>query len=206
MLNALAQLTRRNFERSAIPKHRPPHRPVRRWAFRHADQRPRLVDLRSETAAHARIVPAPASTSPAPSPTAPFKRAGYRARRPRRADPHRGWTSTTNRPVALGNHVEDTVRRPAPSCKTERTRHARRHPRHLGRRVRPNRLLAGHADARSNYAATITRAISACGSPAAAQGVSPTVNRRLQLQHSSTSRAICSICTQPVLKCLGIDH
>ena len=50
----------------------------------------------------------------------------------------------------------------------EAARPARRHAGHLGRRVRPHGLLPGHADRRRTTAATIIRAASPSGWPAAA--------------------------------------
>ena len=64
-------------------------------------------------------------------------------------------------------------RRPAllgPDPGPEAARAARRDAGHLGRRVRPDDLLAGRPDARRTTAATIIRAASRCGWPAAARG------------------------------------
>ncbi len=77
----------------------------------------------------------------------------------------------------------------------------------MGRRIRPHGLLAGHADARPTTAATTTRAISACGWPAAAS--------RAAIVHGETDDFSYNIVKDPVhvndlnatiLHCLGIDH
>ena len=80
--------------------------------------------------------------------------------------------------------------------------HARRDAGHLGRRVRPDDLLAGRPDASRTTAATIIRAASRCGWPAAARGrarstarptTSPTTSSRTR-STSTTSTPRCCTC------------
>ena len=52
-------------------------------------------------------------------------------------------------------------------------RHARRHARHLGRRIRPHDLFARRLSAKKTTAAIIIRAASPCGWPAAARSRAP---------------------------------
>ena len=82
---------------------------------------------------------------------------------------HNNWDTHANVAGRLPEPVQG--RRPGllrPDPGPEAARHARRDAGHLGRRVRPHDLLAGRAVARRTTAATITRAASPCGWPAAA--------------------------------------
>ena len=92
-----------------------------------------------------------------------------RARRALRADLSQqlGHARQRRRPAARPMpRRRSAVLRPDP--RPEAARPARRHADHLGRRVRPHDLLAGRPVARRTTAATITRAASRCGWPAAA--------------------------------------
>ena len=140
-----------------------PHRPVRD-GLPHADQSvPELTDLSDEPQDDARPV------------------RHRRRRRRRRLRPqlparpaawpsaacassssmHRGWDQHGSLPRQIRGQCSD-VDQPVgrPGQGPEAARPARRHARHLGRRVRPHRLQPGHAHRRRTTAATTTAAAS----------------------------------------------
>ena len=121
---------------------------------------------------------------------------------------HRGWDQHTNLPAQIAGQCRDTDQPSAgPARRPEAARPARRHARRLGRRVRPDRLLPGHADGRR---------LRPRPPPALLHGLAG--RRRHQGRLSPTARPTTTrynVAEDPVhvhdlhatmLHCLGIDH
>ena len=108
--------------------------------------------------------------SPAPSPPTACSRGGWpSAACASSSSITRAGTSTaTCRRTSAISASDDRPGLGRARHRPEAARPARRHARHLGRRVRPHDLLAGQARRRTTTAATITRAASRSGWPAAA--------------------------------------
>ena len=121
----------------------------------------------------------------------------------------RGWDQHNDLPRDLALQCQE--RRPAvggAGAGFETARAARRHAGHLGRRIRPHRLLPGQADGRPTTAATTIRAVSPCGWRAAASSAGSRYRRdgRLLLQRRVAIRCTSTICRPRSCICLGMDH
>ena len=85
--------------------------------------------------------------------------------------------------------------------------HVRRDAGHLGRRVRPHDLLAGRPDASRTTAATITRAASRCGWPAAARRAARSTARPTTSRYNIVKDPVhIRDFHATVLHLLGFDH
>ena len=85
--------------------------------------------------------------------------------------------------------------------------HAGRHAGGVGRRVRPHGLLPGGVAPRPITGATIIRAASRCGWPAAASGAGSSMAKpTISATTSCATRCISAISTPPFCTVMGIDH
>ncbi len=121
---------------------------------------------------------------------------------------HRGWDQHNDLPRDLALQCKGTDQRVrGAGHRPEAARPARRHAGDLGRRIRPHRLLPGQADRRRTTAATIIRAASPCGWPAAASSpASASARPTTTATTSSPTRSTSTICRPPSCNCLGVDH
>ena len=110
---------------------------------------------------------------------------------------HRGWDQHTHLPKQIAGQCRDTDQ-PSAALVTrpQAARAARRHPGRLGRRVRPDRLLPGHADRRRLRPRPPSALLHRSGWPAAASSpASPTARPTTSATTSPATRSTSTTCT-----------
>ena len=122
---------------------------------------------------------------------------------------HRGWDQHGNLPTRPAAASAATSIRPCygPDHRPEAARPARRHAGRLGRRVRPDDLLPGRADARQLRPRPSPALLHRSGWPAAASSrASSTARPTTSATTSSKDPVHIHDLNATILHCLGIDH
>ena len=121
---------------------------------------------------------------------------------------HQGWDQHDNLPEDdPGAGARDRPSLGRAGARSQAARHARRHARGLGWRVRTHELLARHPDRHRTTAAITTRDASPCGWPAAAcNRGSCTGEPTTTATTSSRIRSTSTTCRRRCCHQLGLDH
>ena len=166
---ACKALNEMNYQQRRRPRDAHPH-PAVRDGLPHAGQRAGADRPRRASRKRPSSSTATTRRSPAPSPTRCCWPGGWSSAASASC---RSTTTTGTRTRNVAGRLPDQCRTSTRPCygliqDLKQRGPVRRDAGHLGRRVRPDDLLAGRPDARRTTAATTTRAASRCGWPAAA--------------------------------------